>query len=79
MPLHALISNSDEECFIVTTLYQLQNLRKEALAEVEGAVASALEDPELPESELFTDIYADQGNLRVRGCDSFTWNTAQHS
>ena len=49
-------------------------MRTETLAKVEEAVKFALEGTELPVPELYTDIHINQGNLKVRGCDPFTWN-----
>ena len=46
------------------------------MAEVEEAVAFALESSELPKNELYTDIYINQGDLKVRGCDPFTGNSS---
>lgn len=45
------------------------------MTEVEEAKAFALEGQELPIPELYTDIYVNQGDIKVRGCDPFTSNT----
>ncbi len=46
------------------------------MAEVEEAVKFALESSQLPEKELFTDIYVNQGDLRVKGSDLFCGSTS---
>ena len=43
---------------------------------MEEAVDFCIKGEELPTPELYTDVYVDQGDLPVRGCDPFTWNTA---
>lgn len=62
-----------QHCTVV--FYDVQDIRKDALAQVEEAVQFALEGSELPTPELYTNVYVDQGDLKIRGCDPFTWNT----
>ena len=45
------------------------------MAKVEEAVEFALSGSELPTPELYTHVLVDQGDLPIRGCDPFTWNT----
>ena len=42
------------------------------MADVQEAVKFALASSELPKNELFTDVYINQGDLKVRGCDPFS-------
>ena len=44
------------------------------MADVEEAVSFCLAGEELPTPELYTHVYNNQGDLKIRGCDPFTWN-----
>jgi len=47
------------------------------MEDVQEAVKFALESSELPKDELFTNIYVNQGDLQVKGCDPFTGYSPQ--
>lgn len=44
------------------------------MSTIDEAVDFALAGSELPTPELYTSVYMDQGDLKIRGCDPFTWN-----
>ncbi len=59
---------------VLTIAWFNQEIRKEVLSTVEEAVKFSLEGSELPTPELYTNVYVDQADMRIRGCDPFTWN-----
>ena len=52
----------------------MKEVNKKAKAEVKEAVEFCLQGSELPPQELYTHVFANQGDLLVRGCDPFTTN-----
>ena len=59
-------------------LMLFQKIEKEARKEVDEAAQKAKVDPELPLSELYTNIYSQNPeNFEIRGCDAFSSVTAQ--
>ena len=65
--------NQSPNCVTSTDCFH-QEIRKETLSTVEEAVKFSLEGSELPIPELYTNVYVDQADLKIRGCDPFTWN-----
>lgn len=67
--------NMLDKCPLSSLLFSFQGVRKEVIGHIEEAVEFSLAGSELPTPELYTHVYANQGDLAVRGCDPFTWST----
>jgi len=55
-------------------LKAVENKVRTTLAEVERQALSA---PELPVEEMYYDVYTDPGDMKIRGCDAFTYHAAK--